>query len=121
MFRPNRYLTALACALLLSALACGQKPGVADQFAGGVLPAGASVNEQGEIVDADGNVIGNTGDLSGSGSFDSSAVGGDTSGGTVGGTTDSTTGGTTGDGTTGGTTGGGTTGGGATSTGVTDD
>jgi ABC-type branched-subunit amino acid transport system substrate-binding protein len=121
MLRSNRYLTALACVVLLSALACGQKPGVADQAVSGVLPPGATVNAQGEIVDAEGNVIGDAGDLSGSGGFGSSAVGGDTSGGTVGGT-DTTTGGATGGGSGGGgTTGGSTTGGGATTTGVTND
>ncbi|MGH2808502.1 MAG: ABC transporter substrate-binding protein, partial [Actinomycetota bacterium] len=121
MFRPNRsQLTALACVvLLLSVSACGQKPGVAEQLEGGILPPGATVNEAGEIVDAEGNVIGSAGELSNSGGFGSSAVGGGTTtGGTVGETVEgTTTGGTTG----GGTTGGGTTGGGATSTGVTND
>jgi branched-chain amino acid transport system substrate-binding protein len=96
--------------------ACGQKPGVAEQFAG-VLPEGASINEQGQIVDAEGNVIGTAaGGLGGGDLGGGTAIGG-TSGGTTGG---STGGGTTGGGTTGGgTTGGGTTGGGATGGGTT--
>jgi ABC-type branched-subunit amino acid transport system substrate-binding protein len=106
---------------LLIAAACGQKPGVATS--GGVLPQGATINEQGQIVDASGNVIGSAGDLSGGGDFGSSAVGGGTTGDTSGGTT---TGGTTGgDTSSGGTLGGGTSGGGtsggATATGVTGD
>jgi branched-chain amino acid transport system substrate-binding protein len=44
--------------------ACGQKPGV-NELASGVLPPGATVNEQGQIVDAQGNVIGSAGDLGG--------------------------------------------------------
>jgi ABC-type branched-subunit amino acid transport system substrate-binding protein len=43
--------------------ACGQKPGVAEQFSGGALPPGATVDpETGQIIDAEGNVIGSTGE-----------------------------------------------------------
>ncbi len=127
MSRNARFqLAGFLSLLIILAAACGQKPGVAEEFAG-VLPPGAAVNEQGQIVDAQGNVIGSAGGLTGGGGLGGTAVGGTTTGGTSGGTT----GGTTGGGTTGGTTGGGTTGGGtsggggsgggATDTGVTDD
>ena len=125
--RTRLQLVGLLSLLLLAAAACGQKPGVSQQFAGGgVLPPGASVDAEGNIVDAEGNVIGSSGDLSGgtgsSGDFGSSAVGGSTSGGDTSG--GDTSGGTTGGSSTGGdTTGGssGSTGGGSTSTGVTGD
>jgi ABC-type branched-subunit amino acid transport system substrate-binding protein len=99
---------------------------VAQQFAGGVLPPGATVNEQGQIVDAEGNVVGTTaGGLGSSGGLGGSALGGTTSSGTTSGGTTSggtTSGGTTSGGTTtGGTTSGGTTSSGSTSTGVTAD
>ncbi|HYI45184.1 MAG TPA: ABC transporter substrate-binding protein [Actinomycetota bacterium] len=122
MLRPKRSrLCALACVALFIAAACGQKPGVAT--GGAVLPPGATINEQGQIVDAEGNVLGDAGGLSGGGDLGSSTVGGANTGGTIGGT-----GGTIGSGTTGGTTGGGATGSttgsgsantGATATGVT--
>lgn len=118
--RTRLQLAGFVTILLVFAAACGQKPGVAEQFAGGVLPPGATVNEQGQIVDAEtGEVLGTVDSAGGAGGFGSGAVGG---GGTTGGTTGGTSGGTTG-----GTSGGGTSenpaappsGGGATSTGVT--
>ncbi|HWC14358.1 MAG TPA: ABC transporter substrate-binding protein [Actinomycetota bacterium] len=119
---------ALVAIFLLVAAACGQKPGVSSQITlgGGALPEGVTVNEEGQVVDAEGNVLGDAEDfgLSTTGEPLDAA-----SGGGLGGTT--TTGGTSGGGTTGGgTTGGGTTGGGGSepppssggnSTGVTDD
>ena len=77
--RNRRHVTALACVALIALGACGQKPGVAEQFAGGVLPPGASVNEHGQIIDEQGNVIGTTGD---SGSSDLGGSGSATTGGT---------------------------------------
>ncbi len=60
--------------LFLLATACGQKPGVSIQPAsGGLLPQGATINEQGQIVDAQGNVIGSAGDLGGGGDLGSGA------------------------------------------------
>ncbi|HWL65211.1 MAG TPA: ABC transporter substrate-binding protein [Actinomycetota bacterium] len=126
MSRINLKLVTLFGVMLLFAAACGQKPGVAT---GGLLPPGAEVNAQGQIVDAEtgevlGTVEGGLGSTSG-GSLGGSAIGGTTSGGSVSG--GSTSGGTTSGGTTsGGTTSGGSSGGsappssgGATSTGVT--
>ena len=73
---PLRFLAA-AAVLLLVVTGCGQKPGVSEQFAGGALPPGATIDpETGQIIDAEGNVIGS----SGSG-FDS-ALGGSGSSGT---------------------------------------
>src|SRR5687767_15499181 len=87
---PDRlHLCAFACVVVLIAAACGQKPGVATS--GSVLPEGATINEQGQIVDAAGNVIGTADDLSGGGGIGSSAVGGSTTGGTTGGTSSSDT------------------------------
>jgi branched-chain amino acid transport system substrate-binding protein len=50
----------LAGLMLLIAAACGQRPGVSDDFAAGAaLPPGAvGVNEEGQAVDEQGNVIG---------------------------------------------------------------
>lgn len=73
--RNRLHVTAFACAALIALSACGQKPGVAEQFAGGVLPPGASVNDQGQIVDDQGNVIGSTGDFGSSGTGESGNVG----------------------------------------------
>ena len=76
-------MTALAVAILVMA-ACGQKNGVAEQpippqpvtFA---LPPGATVDPRtGDIIDAEGNVIGNAGDLGSSfsgGALDGAAEG----------------------------------------------
>lgn len=88
----RKILVAGALTLALIASGCGQKPGVADKLtaAGGVLPPGATVNEQGEIVDSSGNVIGTT-DSSG----DLSSLGGTTSGGSTTGGTSTTSGGST--------------------------
>jgi ABC-type branched-subunit amino acid transport system substrate-binding protein len=56
--------------LVLVASACGQKPGVSEDFsAAGGLPPGATVNEQGQVVDSSGNVIGTTTDTGGLGSL----------------------------------------------------
>ena len=120
--RTRIQLVGIISLFVIAAAACGQKPGVVNQVAGGVLPPGATINEQGQIVDAQGNVIGDAAGLTGGGGGlgAGSAIGGTTGGGTTGGGT--TSGGTTSGGTTGGgTTGGGSTSGGATSTGVTGD
>ena len=58
-----RPIRALLVASLLLLAACGQKPGI-QNLAGGELPAGATMNERGQIVDAQGNVIGSASDLS---------------------------------------------------------
>ena len=58
---------ALLVVMMLLAAACGQKGGVASQIEGttafgglgGGLPPGATVDEEGNILDADGNIIGN--------------------------------------------------------------
>ena len=102
---------------LLVAAACGQKPGVA-------LPPGAKIVD-GQVVDAEGNVLGSVEDVLGSGTTDlAGGLGTDTSG--TGGTT-TTSGGSTGGDTTGGDTTGGDTSGneqpapsGGTAAGVTD-
>jgi branched-chain amino acid transport system substrate-binding protein len=54
----------MSLVMVMFVAACGQKPGV-NELASGVLPPGATVNEQGQIVDAQGNVIGSAGDLGG--------------------------------------------------------
>ncbi|MDQ3941228.1 MAG: ABC transporter substrate-binding protein, partial [Actinomycetota bacterium] len=59
------------CVALVVLASCGQKPGVSEEFAGGTLPPGATVNAQGQIVDAEGNVIGQA-----PGGLDGAAVGG---------------------------------------------
>ncbi|MGH2807059.1 MAG: ABC transporter substrate-binding protein [Actinomycetota bacterium] len=59
---------------------CGQKPGVAEQFAGGTLPPGVTVNEEGQLVDEAGNIVGTTTDTG----FTSGL--GDSSGGSISGT-----------------------------------
>ena len=74
-------LVGICLALMTFAFGCGQKPGVSTELTGGVLPPGATVNEQGQIVDAQGNVIGSAADLTGGGV----AVGGIDPGGAVGG------------------------------------
>lgn len=122
--RTRLQLAGFVSILLLLAAACGQKPGVANQVAGGILPPGASINEQGQIVDQQGNVLGSAGDFGSSGSLGSgSAIGGTTGGTSSGGTSGTTSSGTTSSGTTsGGSTG--TSGGsssGSTSVGVTSD
>lgn len=66
----RRLYTPLLVSLLL-VIACGQKPGV-DELASDVLPPGATVNEQGQILDSEGNVIGSTGDLGEGGASGSS-------------------------------------------------
>ena len=77
--------------LAMFAAACGQKPGV-NKLAGGVLPAGATINEQGQIVDAEGNVIGSAADL-GSGDLGGiTAAGGGGGGGDVADGTDAASG-----------------------------
>ena len=60
---------AIALIVLLTLAACGQKPGVENQLAGGLLPPGATINEQGQVVDAQGNVIGSVDDLGSGGNF----------------------------------------------------
>jgi ABC-type branched-subunit amino acid transport system substrate-binding protein len=112
MASSGRILLAGALALALFASGCGQKPGVADQItnAGAVLPPGATVNDQGEVVDSSGNVIGTTtgGDLTGGLSGGTTTGGTTTGSGTTGsGTTSGGTTTTTGGGTSGGTGGGG--------------
>jgi branched-chain amino acid transport system substrate-binding protein len=77
---PKRLLGLLAIASLL-AVACGQKPGVVDmakppQHLAGGLPPGAQLDpETGEILDAEGNVIGTVGDAPVSGDFGTVADG----------------------------------------------
>ncbi|MFN2390277.1 MAG: ABC transporter substrate-binding protein [Actinomycetota bacterium] len=109
MMRPHRRAAsaALLLVMLLVAAACGQKPGVGGQITplagGGLLgasppPEGAvGINEQGQYVDAEGNVLGPAG---------ASSLGTGGSAGTTGGTT-GTTGGEGGSGLGGGATGGG--------------
>lgn len=81
-------LLAVAAIMLLIATGCGQKPGVAEQLSAGALPPGATIDpETGQIIDAEGNVIGSTTD----GTFDTGAVGGAGSGTTGSGTTTTTT------------------------------
>ncbi|HYI45218.1 MAG TPA: ABC transporter substrate-binding protein [Actinomycetota bacterium] len=119
-------IVGFALVMVFVAAACGQKPGVAT---GGILPPGAEVNAQGQIVDAEtgevlGTVDGGLGSTTGGDLGGGTAIGGTTSGGTTSGGT--TSGGTTSGGTTsGGTTSGGTTSGGtttgSTSTGVSGD
>ena len=115
LMKSSMKLVAIFALAAIVLSGCGQKPGVAGDFAGS-LPAGFTVNEQGEIVDAEGNVVGTADDA---GSFGSLAGGGSGTGSTTGGGTSTTTGG--GDTTT---TGGGgdtpTTSGGGTTDGVTD-
>ena len=74
----TRKLAAIVAAIALLFLACGQKPGVSEQFGAGALPPGFSVNEQGEIVDAEGNVVGTVPGAEGGGI---PGLAGDTSGG----------------------------------------
>ncbi|MGH2805696.1 MAG: DUF3659 domain-containing protein [Actinomycetota bacterium] len=82
---------ALVLGLALLA-ACGQKPGISRDFTEGMLPAGATVNEQGQIVDAEGNVIGEVpegsdvssfGQVTGAGPAPAEVAGGDAGGGTA--------------------------------------
>ncbi len=97
MKRSTHLTISLALLLALTATACGQKPGVAllpaprDSLQGLVLPQGATVDpETGAIVDAQGNVIGNVGDI-GAGDLDSvSAAANGTAAGSAQGGTDAT-------------------------------
>lgn len=69
------------------AAACGQKDGVALQTAAGgqiALPPGAEVDAQGNILDEDGNIIGNVNDPGGL--TDTSGLGGTSGGSSTGGT-----------------------------------
>ena len=120
----RRASLAFAGCVILLISACGQKPGVADQFsAAGGLPPGATIDAQGNIVDAEGNIIGQGGGTSGLGT--SSGLGGSSSSGTGGSSSGSSGGTSTGGSTSGGETGGGTSGGGSPTggdtTGVTND
>ena len=103
--RRGAATTALALVVVMLAAACGQKPGVISKvegplgggsFAGG-LPPGSTVDEEGNILDAEGTVIGNVEE----GITDPDALaaaGGDLGGGTgstdTGGTGSTDTGGT---------------------------
>ncbi len=86
----------LAGLFLLVAAACGQKPGVSEQITlGGGLPPGVTVNEEGQVVDAEGNILGDAEDFGlvpgTDGGFDSAgSVGGSTGGSTTGGDTGGT-------------------------------
>ena len=58
-------LMGMALVILVLTSACGQKPGVNELAAAGELPAGATVDPAtGDIIDSEGNVIGNTSDAS---------------------------------------------------------
>jgi branched-chain amino acid transport system substrate-binding protein len=65
--RRNALLISLAMALVVLSAACGQKPEVAKQLEGtnllagigGGLPPGATVDEEGNIISAEGEIIGN--------------------------------------------------------------
>lgn len=74
MPRRRLQLVAVAALMLLVAAACGQKPGVAGDAAlsGGtgtaatglpVVPEGATINEDGQVVAADGTVLGDAEDF----------------------------------------------------------
>ena len=98
--RRNRARVAVPILLLVVGAACGQKPGVSDlavppQPVTFALPPGATVDpETGDILDAEGNVIGNTSSglspAGAAGDFDSetSGVSGAQSGGDGGSTVD---------------------------------
>lgn len=76
--RKRSQLVALVGLMLLMAAACGQKPGVSEQFAssGGVaaLPEGTEINDEGLVVDSEtGEVLGSAQDF-GLGTSDDSGL-----------------------------------------------
>lgn len=91
-FKTTQKLAAITALIALIFLACGQKPGVNQQFGAGSLPPGFTVNEQGQVVDAEGNVVGSV--PGGAGGDFGGVAGGGT--GTGGSSTSTSTGGGTG-------------------------
>ncbi|MGI8407852.1 MAG: ABC transporter substrate-binding protein [Actinomycetota bacterium] len=93
MTRSRLQLVALVGVMVMVAAACGQKEGVALQTAAGgqiALPEGASVDAAGNIVDAEGKVIGTVNEgIFGAGTTGSTTTGG-TTGTALGGTTGTT-------------------------------
>lgn len=83
MTRSRLQLLALVGVMVMVAAACGQKEGVALQTAAGgqiALPEGAEVDAAGNILDEEGNIIGNVNE----GIFGAGTVGDATTGGTTG-------------------------------------